>query len=288
MYASRSRHFLLSVRTANHGILLRSPTSYVSPTGCGVSAQRHYNHQQREDEWEESKAVKVTVWWDFQRCRLPRRASPRHLSPRVTEALRCAGIRGPVEITAFGDVSHIPLTEQEALADTGVILSHVPSNPLPDDGGPAVVGVFKRSEDSAQSHIQEKCHKEGESEEPSPRPKKRTLQVEVPSSPPDESSRDNRKAPGSTQRPEPPSIHVEADVTRTVEVPSPPSDSPCMDQRNDVAVDPVMQTERPVNLMEADKANAAGGPSSSGGQGNISKKRGFLERISSLWNGQKD
>jgi hypothetical protein len=128
MYASRSRHFLLSVRTANHGILLRSPTSYVSPTGCGVSAQRHYNHQQREDEWEESKAVKVTVWWDFQRCRLPRRASPRHLSPRVTEALRCAGIRGPVEITAFGDVSHIPLTEQEALADTGVILSHVPSS----------------------------------------------------------------------------------------------------------------------------------------------------------------
>jgi hypothetical protein len=161
-------------------------------------------------------------------------------------------------------------------------------DPLPDDGGPAVVGVFKRSEDSAQSYIQEKCHKEGESEEPSPRPKKRTLQVEVPSSPPDESSRDNRKAPGSTQRPEPPSIHVEADVTRTVEVPSPPSDSPCMDQRNDVAVDPVMQTERPVNLMEADKANAAGGPSSSGGQGNISKKRGFLERISSLWNGQKD
>jgi hypothetical protein len=132
MFASRARHLLLSVRPANRGILLRGPTSHASHPGCGVGAQRHYNHhqlhQQEEDEWEESKAVKVTVWWDFQRCRLPRGASPRHLAPRVTEALRRAGIRGPVEITAFGDVGCIPPAEQEALADTGVALSHVPSS----------------------------------------------------------------------------------------------------------------------------------------------------------------
>jgi hypothetical protein len=163
-------------------------------------------------------------------------------------------------------------------------------DPLPGDrgAGAAVVGVFKRSGDSARSSIQETCHKEGESEEPSPGTEKRTLQAEVPSSTSDQSSRDNRKAPGFTQRPEPPFKHVEADVTRTGDVTAPPSDAPPpIDQRNDVAVDPVMQTERPVSSMEADKVNASGAPSSSGGQGNISNKRGFFERISSLWNGQR-
>ncbi|CAD6258099.1 unnamed protein product [Miscanthus lutarioriparius] len=459
MFASRARHLLLSIRPANHGILLCGPTSHASPPGCVVGAQRHYNHHQlqQEDKWEESKAVKVTVWWDFQRCRLPRGASPRHLAPRVTEALRRAGIRGPIEITAFGDVGCIPPAEQEALADTGVALSHVPSSgkdgcdrsfmsdliswiaqnpppshffllsgdkdfanilhrlrmsnynvllscpdsgskmlrsaatylwewedlakgvdlkpkylnhppdglssswygrcsepgrdfllkpknpmalprktkepnvpksavvgikrvlrfypqgisvsdlrrelkrihvnidasafgfknfsalllampdvvkfidPLPGDRGAgaeaAVVGVFKRSGDSARSSIPEKCHKEGESEETSPCTEKRTLQTEVPSSPSDQPSRDNRKALGFTQRPEPPSKHVEADVTRAGDVPAPPSDAPPVDQRNDVAVDPVMQTERPVSSMEADKVNAVDAPSSSGGQG---------------------
>lgn len=137
MIASRARHLLLRVRPANHGILLRGPTSHASAPGCGVGAQqRHYNHlhqqlqqqQEEEDDREESKAVKVTVWWDFERCRLPRGANPRHLAPRVTEALRRAGIRGPVEITAFGNVACIPPAEQEALADTGVALSHVPSS----------------------------------------------------------------------------------------------------------------------------------------------------------------
>lgn len=162
-------------------------------------------------------------------------------------------------------------------------------DPLPGDRScSAVVGVLKRSGDSAQSSIQEKCHREDESEEPSPRAEKRTLQAEVPSSPSDQSSRDNRKAPGFTQRPEPPSKHVEADVTRAGDAPAPPSDAPPrIDQRNDVAVDPVMQTEQPVSSMEADKVNAVGAPSSSGGQGNISNKRGFFERISSFWNGQK-
>lgn len=187
-----------------------------------------------------------------------------------------------IDLSAFGFKSFSALLR--AMPDVVKFI-----DPLPGDrgAGAAVVGVFKRSGDSASS-IPEKCNKEVKSEEPSPCTEKRTLQAEVPPSPSDQSSRDNRKAPGFTQRPKPPSKPVGADVTRAGDVPAPPSDAPPIDQRNDVAVDPVMQTERPVSSMEADKVNVAGAPSSSGGQGNISNKRGFFERISSLWNGQKD
>lgn len=156
-------------------------------------------------------------------------------------------------------------------------------DPLPGDRSAAVVGVFKRSGDSARSRIEEKWYSEGESEELLPCIEKETI-AEVPS---DQPSRDQRKAPGLTQRPEPPSKRVEADVTLVRDVPSPPSDAPPIEQRDAVAVDLVTQTEQPVSSMEADKVNDAGAPSSSGVQGNVSNARGLLHRISSLWNGQK-
>uniref|UniRef100_J3LCN5 HTH OST-type domain-containing protein n=1 Tax=Oryza brachyantha TaxID=4533 RepID=J3LCN5_ORYBR len=77
---------------------------------------------------EETRAVKVSVWWDFESCRLPRGANPCRLVPRVTAALRAAGIRGPVEITAFGNAYVFPRAVQEALSATGVAFSHVPSS----------------------------------------------------------------------------------------------------------------------------------------------------------------
>ncbi|OEL21807.1 hypothetical protein BAE44_0017177 [Dichanthelium oligosanthes] len=500
MFASRARGLLLprGVRAAtNHCALPRASSRW---HGGAAPAPRHYHHQhqlqQEEHEREESKAVKVTVWWDFQRCRLPPKVNPSRLAPRVTEALRRAGIRGPVEITAFGDVARIPPAEREALANTGVALSHVPSSgkdgshrsfmpdliswiaqnpppahfllisgdqdfanvlhrlrmsnynvllscpnvdskllraaatfmwlweplvkgvdlkpkylnqppdglssswygqykeyghdllvkpknpmvlpqntkepkvpesfvigikqvmqyypeginvrnlrvelkkldviigrgffgfkrlsslleampdvvkftdPLPGDDRPAVVGVFKRSVESseqssfnrmdfAQSSIEEKHHNGSESEElsswddqPSSSElpsctEKKTLEAEVPLSPLDQLSRDQRKAPGLTQRAEPPSNHVEAHVTLAGDDPSSPSDAQPIDQRNAAAVDLVKKTEQPVSRMEADKVDAAGTPPSSGAQGNISNRRGLFGRISALWNGLK-
>ncbi|CAN6362366.1 unnamed protein product [Urochloa humidicola] len=562
MFACHVRRLLgVRVRPASHSILPRAPIPHASsPWRGAAAAQRHYHRQlqrdEEEDEWEEeSKAVKVAVWWDFQRCRLPSGVNPRCLGPRVTAALRGAGIRGPVEITAFGDVTRVPSADLEMLTDTGITLSHVPSsgndgsyqalvpdlvswiarnpppahfllisgdedyanvlhrlrmsnynvllscpnvgskmlrtaatimwlweplvkgayldpkylnqppdglsswygqymecghdlrikpkNPmvlprdtkerkipeyvvirikqvlqfypegvsvhdllvelnrvnlfldsryfgykrfssllkampdvvkfidplLPGDTQPAVVGVSKNSVesseqsssnrmDSAQSSIEEKHHNNNESEElpsldvhPSSSElpsctETKTLETEAPSSPLEQLSRDQRKAPELTQRAEPPSNHVEADVTLAGDVPSPPSDSdaPSIDQRNaeadlvkkterpvnhmeadkldaagtpsssgaqgnDVSLagdvpsppsdsdapsidqrnaeaDLVKKTERPVNHMEADKLDAAGSPSLSGAQGNITNKRGLFERISSLWNGR--
>ena len=181
-------------------------------------------------------------------------------------------------------------------------------DPLPGDTQPAVVGVFKSSVESSEqssfngmdaaqsSIIEEKHHYESgsESEELSSlfdQPslseltsctEKKIQETEAPSSPSEQLFRDHRKAPGLTELAEPPSNNVEADVTLTEDVPSPPS----VGQGNAAAVDLVNKTEQPVNHMEADKVDAAGTPSSSEVQGNISKKRGLFGRILSLWNGR--
>ncbi|XP_062182347.1 uncharacterized protein LOC133886630 [Phragmites australis] len=486
--SSRSRRLLLllGVQSAHpgQGLGLRRLSSHHATAPYGAWYQQH----------EDGKAVKVTVWWDFQMCRLPPGVNPLRLGPRVTEALRRAGIRGPVEITAFGDVCHIPRTEQEALATTGVTFTHVPSSgkdgcdrsfmadlvywiaqnpppahfflisgdkdfanvlhrlrmsnynvllscpdaagsrmlrsaatfmwpwealvkgvdlkpkflnqppdglscswyghyrgavddlllkskdpmalrrntkvpkvpkamvngikqvlhfypegvsvpnlraelkridvfinkgvfgfkklsallqampdvvkfidPLPGDCHPAVVRVYKRSVesseqsfnrmDSAQSSIEGKCLNETESEElsswdaqsssselPSCTEKK-TLEADVTSSPSDQISGDQMKAPDLTTGAEPPSNRVEADFTLAADVPSPPSDALSRDQRNALDVDLVTQTEPRVSRTKADMVAAAGTPSS-GVQGNVSKK-GLFERISSIWNGLK-
>ncbi|RLM69132.1 uncharacterized protein C2845_PM17G02920 [Panicum miliaceum] len=140
-------------------------------------------------------------------------------------------------------------------------------DPLPGDNQPAVVGVFKSSVesseqssfngmDSAQSSIIEEKH-HYESEKLPSCTEKKTLETEAPSSPSEQLSRDHRKAPGLTELAEPPSNNVEADVTPTEDVPSPPSDAPSVGQVNAAAVDLVNKTEQPVNHMEADKVDAA-------------------------------
>lgn len=48
----------------------------------------------------------------------------------ITNAIRANGIKGPIEITAFGDVMQISRTNQEALSATGINLTHVPSGKL--------------------------------------------------------------------------------------------------------------------------------------------------------------
>ena len=75
---------------------------------------------------EESREVRVSVWWDFENCHIPNGVNVCRVAPRVSAALRAAGIRGPLSITAFGDVLQLARSSQEALAATGVSISHVP------------------------------------------------------------------------------------------------------------------------------------------------------------------
>ncbi|KAL5224939.1 hypothetical protein ABZP36_011578 [Zizania latifolia] len=107
---------------------------------CGYSCRRlsssgaHYSggvgrrgpYQERHEE--EGRAVKVSVWWDFENCHLPNGVDAYRVAPRVTAAVRSAGIRGPLSITAFGDVIQIARSSQENLVATGVSISHVPQS----------------------------------------------------------------------------------------------------------------------------------------------------------------
>ncbi|XVF14990.1 hypothetical protein REPUB_Repub09cG0109900 [Reevesia pubescens] len=76
---------------------------------------------------EESRNIKVSVWWDFENCTPPAGINVFKIAHMITAALRANGIKGPVQITAFGDIVQLSRAKQEALSSTGVNLSHVPN-----------------------------------------------------------------------------------------------------------------------------------------------------------------
>jgi hypothetical protein len=106
---------------------VRSLCSHAAGGGAsyGGGGERWRGHPQQQ---EESKAVKVSVWWDFENCAVPQNVNVCRVAQRVSAALRAAGVRGPLSITAFGDVQQLSRATQEALAATGVAISHVPSS----------------------------------------------------------------------------------------------------------------------------------------------------------------
>ncbi|XP_050207170.1 uncharacterized protein LOC126656609 [Mercurialis annua] len=84
------------------------------------SSRRHHHLE------EELRNVKVSVWWDFENCNLPAGANVYKVAHGITAAVRANGIKGPVQITAFGDVLQLSRANQEALSSTGINLAHVP------------------------------------------------------------------------------------------------------------------------------------------------------------------
>lgn len=71
--------------------------------------------------------MRVSVWWDFENCNIPLNNNAFRVAQCITNAVRANGIKGPIQITAFGDVMQISRTNQEALSSTGINLTHVPS-----------------------------------------------------------------------------------------------------------------------------------------------------------------
>ncbi|OIV96993.1 hypothetical protein TanjilG_26770 [Lupinus angustifolius] len=84
-----------------------------------------YPYSRRHDD--ESRNVRVSVWWDFENCNLPTGVNVCKIAPAITEAVRTKGIKGPLQITAFGDVLQLSRANQEALAYTGIQLTHIPN-----------------------------------------------------------------------------------------------------------------------------------------------------------------
>ncbi|KHN34394.1 hypothetical protein glysoja_016722 [Glycine soja] len=74
---------------------------------------------------EESRNVRVWAWWDVKNCHVPPNFDASKVAPKIMEAVRANGIKGPLNITAFGDVQLLTRAHQEALAYTGVRFTHV-------------------------------------------------------------------------------------------------------------------------------------------------------------------
>ena len=70
--------------------------------------------------------MKVPVWWDFENCNIPTGINVFKIKHSIMAAIRVNGIKGPLQITAFGDVTQLARSNQEALSSTGVKLVHVP------------------------------------------------------------------------------------------------------------------------------------------------------------------
>ncbi|XP_041009244.1 uncharacterized protein LOC121253290 isoform X2 [Juglans microcarpa x Juglans regia] len=108
-------------------------TSYSSPLLVKIShfsSSSHYaSHSvhpgRRHDE--ESRNVRVSVWWDFENCNLPSGVNVFKVAHSITAAVRASGIKGPVTITAFGDVFQLSRAKQEALSSTGINITHIPN-----------------------------------------------------------------------------------------------------------------------------------------------------------------
>lgn len=71
--------------------------------------------------------MRVSVWWDFENCNLPAGVNVFKVAHTITAAVRSNGIKGPVTITAFGDVMQLSRANQEALSSTGINLTHIPN-----------------------------------------------------------------------------------------------------------------------------------------------------------------
>ncbi|TKY73874.1 Meiosis arrest female protein 1-like [Spatholobus suberectus] len=80
----------------------------------------------RQGPGEESRNVKVSVWWDFENCNVPAGTEALDVAPAITRALRANGIKGPLRISAFGDVLLFSKATQQALAHTGIHFTHIP------------------------------------------------------------------------------------------------------------------------------------------------------------------
>nr|TKV95918.1 hypothetical protein SEVIR_9G394400v2 [Setaria viridis] len=71
---------------------------------------------------------KTSVWWDIDKCAVPRgRCDPHRIAHNLIAALAAAGYAGPVSIAAYGDAARVPPPVLAALSATGICLNHVPA-----------------------------------------------------------------------------------------------------------------------------------------------------------------
>jgi len=85
------------------------------------------SHFEKQPQWDNFK-YRVSVWWDFDSCGVPSDISLLNVAPSIMGVLRANGIKGPIHIDAYGDVSQLSVIQQEALFLSGIDLHHIPGS----------------------------------------------------------------------------------------------------------------------------------------------------------------
>ncbi|KAI7748528.1 hypothetical protein M8C21_024096 [Ambrosia artemisiifolia] len=94
-------------------------------TSSSSDSSSYHSHSRRNPD--EVRNVRVSVWWDFENCQVPCNINVYKVTQFITSAVRSVGIKGPIQITAFGDVVQLSRSNQEALSSTGINLTHIPN-----------------------------------------------------------------------------------------------------------------------------------------------------------------
>ncbi|CAH9070399.1 unnamed protein product [Cuscuta europaea] len=108
-------------------IITRKKLFQFAPFSTATSQSSHHSSYQSRRNEEDVRNVKVSVWWDFENCTLPPGVNVFRVAHSITAAVRASGIKGPIQITAFGDIVQLPRANQEALSSTGINLTHIPN-----------------------------------------------------------------------------------------------------------------------------------------------------------------
>lgn len=127
-------------RTMLYMLLPRNPNSqqypsvfiqfaHLSTQSSNFHSQPSLSHSSRRYE-DESRNVRVSVWWDFENCHIPVGVNVFRVAQTISAAIRANGMKGPIQITAFGDVQQLSRANQEALSSTGINLAHIPNGSL--------------------------------------------------------------------------------------------------------------------------------------------------------------
>ncbi|CAA7015247.1 unnamed protein product [Microthlaspi erraticum] len=76
----------------------------------------------------EAKYVYAQTWvcWDIEYCPVPRACKPERIAEQIRSALVKLNYLGPISISAYGNMDHIPPSTKKALSSTGILLNHVP------------------------------------------------------------------------------------------------------------------------------------------------------------------
>ncbi|KAL1194938.1 hypothetical protein V5N11_033178 [Cardamine amara subsp. amara] len=72
----------------------------------------------------EEAEAKTSVWWDMKSFPVPSGYEAGQVAECIKSSLEKSGFRGPVTITAYGDLQQTPEHVLRALSSTGITLKH--------------------------------------------------------------------------------------------------------------------------------------------------------------------